>query len=144
MYTYERKIEIRILTREEFNDLINNASDGLATVRNLETYGKDVYNFFQVDNESGSLVIDGVPVYCGCIRPNGFTYTLTRKDCVRKYPKTLYKYVKATVRNWANRFGEVKCEMQVEGTEQHPVRRWIEKMGYVNTTGNTFVLKRGS
>ena len=131
-------IEVRRLTKDEFIDLSNNASDDVAFVRQL---GEDAYNYFQGGDNSQGIVVDGVPIYCGCAKPDHYTDSIIRDGTREKYPKTLYKIVKATVIGWANILGDVRCKIISKCDEAMLIVRWIQKMGYVPLDNNVYILK---
>lgn len=137
-------VEVRKLTREEFKDLLDHAHGELAAVKHLTTHQKDPYKFYQEDNNGEGLLIDGTPVYCGCVLSDShFTYSIMREGARERYPITLYTKVKRMVLAWAKKFGDVRCEMVLDGSdESNSVLRWIRNMGYRATTDNIFVLTR--
>jgi hypothetical protein len=130
-------IEVRKLTREEFNDLVKHAQGKLEGVNFLLAKGVDPYKFYQEDNHGDALLIDGVPVYCGCVEKRGhFTFTILRDGARERYPITLFKRVK----KWLGSFSEVKCEIPTsEVPEARAVDRWIRRLGFVEKD-NVFVL----
>ena len=123
-------IEVRKLTREEFEDLIRNSADG----KDIMEYDNP-FELFSKSPKSCGIVIDKIPVYTGCVvgSPMGkTTESMLRKGCREKYAFTLYKVVKKKVQEWANIFGTLRCYMNLDGSEDSKlVYRWIKKMGYV-------------
>lgn len=124
-------IEVRKLTREEFNDLVANAEGELKSLKVLESRGIDTYTFYQKGGEA--IVINGVPVYCGCVETSThFSYTILRKTAREKYPITLFKIVKRYLRS----FKEVKCVVP----ESRLLYRWIERLGF-KRSDDIFILR---
>lgn len=130
-------IEVRKLSREEFDDLVAHAAGELKSLLYLKSKKFDPYKFYQEDNDASALLIDGVPVYCGCItRCTRFSYTIIREGARERYPITLFKKLK----KWLSSFSEVKCEIPTsDAPEARAVDRWIRRLGFVERD-NIFVL----
>jgi hypothetical protein len=132
-------IESRPLTHAEFNDLVDNSTDK-AFIDDLKLEGTDPYQYFQGIAANGILV-DGVPIYCGCVMANHFTDSIMRIGARERYPVTLYKIVKSTVKTWANMFGYVSCKITSTCDEAQLILRWILKMGYEHCSDGIYNLK---
>ena len=130
--------EYRKLTRAEFYDLVSHAKDDREFL--LDLLQTDLFEFFSEHDMEGFL-IDGVPIYCGCINSDHFTYTIMRDGVKEKYPFTLYKMVKDSTRRYADKLGDVKCKITSNCGEANLIKRWIKQIGYEPVGDDVYILK---
>jgi len=123
-------IEVRPLTKLEFNQLLEDAPD--TETRNLKKICSNIdinsFDFFEqkaIDVEG--LVINKRPIYFGAIiKSNNFNiWTFVNSNVREQF--TLYKVAKITSHRWAKKYGEIFATMEKVNPKNI---KWTKKIGF--------------
>ena len=125
-----KNIEVRKLTKDEFNRLFAEAPD--TETRNLKAIlGEWAYQFFQERSlEQEGLVINKRPIYFGAVAFNRDKETFNLWTMVNSNVReqfTLFKVAKRTVYKWLKKFGVLYATMEKINTKNI---EWTKRLGF--------------
>lgn len=122
--------EIRPLTKEELNTIIDEAQD--SETRNLKRLVKEPYDFFQRKSVAqDGIVIDKRPIYFGAVTFNQNKerfeiWTIVNRNVREQF--SLYKIAKRISYQWARTYKEIYATMEKMNLKN---LEWTKRIGFV-------------
>jgi len=139
-------MEIRRLTEEELNSLIETAPD--TETRNLKRIlsiiGMSAYDFFNSYAVEHFGLINSRPLYFGCLINNGMgekeLWTVVNSGV--KEQLSLFKYSKRQIQEWSRKYSGIYATME---KCNHKNIEWTKRLGFIPTkeTENLITLRLG-
>ena len=119
-------IDIRNLTKEEFEQLMNEAPE---TETRFIRQQDNPYEFFNSGQAVQALIIDGRPIYIAMIREGRFGrfifWTIVNSDVKEKI--TLCKSARRELNKWVIEFKTIYATMEKVSKEN---MKWVEWLGF--------------
>ena len=126
-------IEIRFLTRDEFNQLLTEAPD--TETKNLLKIPNPYEFLIENSLEKEGLIIDNKPVYLAVLSKDKELWTVVNSNVKEQF--TLFKNAKRYIKKWSDKYGMIYATMEKVNPKN---MRWTERLGFERYNETDFII----
>ena len=117
-------IEERILTKDEFDSLLDSAPE--SETRNLKRIlGSNAYDYLMNNTKEISGIVNSRPIYFGALSKENQLWTIVNSDVKEQF--SLYKISKRRVYKWLDKYGVIYATMEKVNLKNI---LWTIKLGF--------------